>query len=61
MVETVGYEEVSQQTPRAVTAESPSSVTFPPPVAVVSVISLTLDVVTVGRASGSVVKLKLLP
>ncbi len=44
----VGLAEVLQQTPRAVTGESPWSVTLPPPVAVVPEIFETGSVVTVG-------------
>jgi hypothetical protein len=44
----VGFDEVLQQTPLAVTAAPPSDVTFPPLVAVVPVIFVTGVVVTVG-------------
>ena len=45
---TVGFCEVLQHTPRAVTAELPALVTLPPLVAVVLVILLAAVVVTVG-------------
>jgi len=44
----VGFVEVLQHTPRAVTVAPPSEVTLPPLVAVVWVISLAAVVVTVG-------------
>ena len=40
LLEVVGLEDVLQQTPRAVTVELPSDVTFPPLEAVVCVILL---------------------
>ena len=46
----VGFGEVLQQTPRAVTGETPSTLTLPPQVAVVQVTPLTEAVVTVGVA-----------
>ena len=45
---TVGFCDVLQHTPRAVTVEPPLEVTFPPQEAVVVEMSLTLLVVTVG-------------
>ena len=53
--EIVGFEEVLQQTPRAVTDELPCPVTFPPPVAVVSVILVMELVETVGTVPEPVV------
>ena len=50
----VGFIEVLQQTPRAVTGEIPSDVTLPPHVAVVQVTLLIAAVVTVGVATGVV-------
>ena len=47
----VGFGEVLQQTPRAVTAELPKSVTLPPLVAVVVVMLLVVSVVTVGNSA----------
>jgi hypothetical protein len=44
----VGLGDVFQQTPLAVTADPPSLVTLPPAEAVVQVIALTTNVVTVG-------------
>ena len=44
----VGFIEVFQQIPRAVTAEDPADVTFPPEVAVVIVTELAAVVVTTG-------------
>ena len=44
--EVVGFCDVLQQTPRAVTDEPPSDVTFPEQVAVVVVILVTVPVVT---------------
>jgi hypothetical protein len=44
----VGFADVLQQTPRAVTESPPSSVTLPPPDAVVEVIEVIVAVVTVG-------------
>ena len=52
---TVGFCEVLQHTPRAVTVAPPSEVTFPPHVADVAVILLTVLVVNVG-ATARVVK-----
>ena len=46
----VGLADVLQQTPRAVTADPPSEVTFPPLDAVVEVMPVTAVVVTVGAA-----------
>ena len=47
-METVGFGEVLQHTPRAVTMAPPSDVTLPPQVADVWVMSETINVVTVG-------------
>ena len=55
----VGFCEVLQHTPRAVTLVPPSAVTFPPDVAVVCVTPVILAVVTVGGAK--VVKLTSFP
>jgi len=44
----VGFGEVDQQTPRAVTGAPPSLVTLPPPLAVFDPIAVTGEVVTVG-------------
>ena len=44
----VGFSDVLQQTPLAVTDAPPSDVTFPPPVAVVEVMEDGVVVVTVG-------------
>ena len=57
---TVGFCEVLQHTPLAVTAERPSLVTLPPTVAVVEVMPLAAVVVTVG-ASADVVNIIWLP
>ncbi len=57
----VGFAEVLQQTPLAVTAAPPSAVTFPPLVAVVWVILVTEVVVRVGRPFARVVKVTWLP
>ena len=46
--EIVGFGLVDHTTPRAVTAETPSDVIFPPPTAVLVVIPLMAIVVTVG-------------
>ena len=46
---TVGLWLVLQQTPLAVTVAFPSLVTLPPHVAVLDVVLLTVDVVTVGN------------
>ena len=46
----VGLPAVLQQTPRAVTADPPSELTFPPPEAVVAVMPVTDAVVTIGAA-----------
>jgi hypothetical protein len=48
LLDTVGFPELFQQTPLEVTSAFPSLVTFPPVVAVVCVISVTLAVVTTG-------------
>jgi len=57
-LETVGFVEVLQQTPRAVTVAPPSEVTLPPLVAVVWAIALVAVVVTVGATMvAEVVKL----
>ena len=56
----VGFCEVLQHTPRAVTAEPPSLVTFPPVVADLSVMPLAVVVVTVG-ATADVVNVIWLP
>ena len=45
---TVGFGEVLQHTPRAVTAPPPSNVTLPPQIADIWETSVTLFVVTVG-------------
>ena len=45
----VGFDEVLQHTPLAVTVDPPSDVTFPPLLAVVCVVLVTAVVVTVGR------------
>jgi len=47
--EVVGFADVLQHTPRAVTVALPSDVTLPPPLAVVWVILVIELVVTVGR------------
>jgi len=47
----VGLELVPQQTPRMVTADPPSLVTFPPQVAVVEVRMVTVPVVMAGRTA----------
>lgn len=53
----VGFWLVLQQTPRNVTAAPPVLVTFPPEMAVVEVMFVTLAVVTDGTvAEGEVVK-----
>ena len=52
----VGFADVLQQIPRAVTAAPPVEVTLPPPVAVVAVILVTEAVVMVGKVA-DVVKL----
>ena len=57
----VGLWLVLQQTPLAVTVPPPSEVTLPPPVAVVCVMFVTCDVVTVGNTTGDVAKLTSLP
>ena len=57
---TVGFCEVLQHTPRAVTVAPPEAVTLPPQVAEVAVILLTALVVTVGVVS-EVVKLRCSP
>ncbi len=44
----VGFGLVFQQIPREVTGDPPSLITTPPPVAVVSVVGLTSDVVIEG-------------
>jgi hypothetical protein len=49
LLDIVGFSEVFQQTPLEVTSAPPSPVTFPPDVAVVWVIAVTLAVVTTGR------------
>jgi hypothetical protein len=51
----VGVDVVAQQTPRTVTAEPPSSVIFPPDVAVVEATEEIAVVVTVGFVIGLVV------
>jgi hypothetical protein len=48
LFETVGFSEVFQQTPLAVTSAPPSAVTLPPEVAVVRVTADTAAVVSVG-------------
>ena len=57
----VGFNEVPQQTPRAVTVLPPSPVTLPPEVAVVVVILVTPTVVTTGKAISEVVKVMSFP
>ena len=52
----VGYDVVDQQTPRAVTAPSPSLVIFPPDIAEVEPIEVTTAVERVAVITGSVVK-----
>jgi hypothetical protein len=47
--EVVGFDDVLQQTPRAVTAAPLSDATFPPVLAVVGVILITEDVVNAGK------------
>ena len=47
----VGFREVLQQTPSAVTGDPPVDVTLPPPVAVVEVMLVIVVVVTVGAAN----------
>ena len=60
--EIVGFWEVLQHTPRAVTAEPPSEVTLPPLVAVDWVMPVAAVVVTVGTTGlASVEKVKSLP
>jgi hypothetical protein len=49
LLATVGFSELFQQTPLEVTSAFPSLVTFPPDVAVVCVIPVTMVVVTTGR------------
>ena len=49
----VGFGEVLQQMPRAVTVPLPSEVTLPPHVAELTVILVTSVVVTVGNIIGS--------
>ncbi len=46
----VGFGEVLQQTPSAVTGEPPVEVTLPPPLPVIDVIFEIAAVVTVGEA-----------
>ena len=46
----VGFTDVLQQTPRAITGNPPSAVTLPSPVAVVALILITAPVVTEGVA-----------
>ena len=53
----VGFADVLQQTPLAVTDAPPSLVMFPPLVAAVCVIEDTAVVVSVGTVAGFVVKL----
>ena len=48
LLATVGFADVLQQTPRAVTAPPPSDVTLPPPAAVAAVTDDGTVVVTVG-------------
>jgi hypothetical protein len=49
LLATVGFSELFQQTPLEVTSAFPSLVTFPPDVALVCVIPLTLVVVKTAR------------
>ena len=56
----VGFWDILQHTPRAVTKEPPSLVIVPPLVAVVEVIAETAVVVSVGRVA-TVVKVNSLP
>ena len=53
---TVGFAEVLQQTPLAVTVDPPSLVTFPPLLPDVIVTAVTSIVVRVGRIAAAVVK-----
>ena len=53
LLEVVGPVAVFQQTPLTVTDAPPSSVTFPPDVAVAAAIELTLVVVNFGDTGGS--------
>jgi hypothetical protein len=58
----VGFAEVFQQTPLAVTAAPPSEVTFPPLVAAVDDVVVVVPVVTVGgTVPAGVVKVTSLP
>ncbi len=56
LFDVVGFGEVFQQTPRAVTEELPAFVTFPPQNAEFEVMLVTELVVTVGEVAGGVVK-----
>jgi hypothetical protein len=57
--EIVGYVDVLQQTPRAVTDAPPSEEILPPLVAVVCVIVVTAVVVRVGTTGATVLVVKL--
>ena len=57
--EIVGFDEVLQQTPRAVTAAPLSDVIFPPLLAVIVVILITADVVNAGKPAGIAEDVKL--
>ena len=57
----VGPEVVFQQTPRAVTADPPSEVMFPPEVAVLSITAVGVEVVRVSTAVCGVVNDTSLP
>ena len=58
---TVGFCDVLQQTPRAVTLAPPAEVTRPPQVAVVADMLLTLFVVTVGFVISGAATVTVLP
>ena len=55
LLEMVGFWLVLQQTPRAVTAEPPSPVIFPPVMTDVDVIDVNVAVVNTGKAAAVVV------
>jgi hypothetical protein len=57
----VGFVVIAQQIPRAVTAEPPSLVTFPPETAVVKVTAVTAVVVTTGATIALVVNVTSFP
>ena len=54
LLEIVGFADVLQQTPLAVTAAPPSLLTLPPLVALIEVMFDTVVVVTVGMIAGAV-------